>query len=78
MDDVPIASGMTSHVHMIISDMKKHISSALKAAIKNHPQESRRERMLWIMERAGKKNGNNKDWQFWQRLTAHLAPWRGL
>jgi hypothetical protein len=20
-----------------------------------------------MMERAGKKNGNNKDWQFWQR-----------
>jgi len=60
---------MTSHVHMIIGsnqdklediirDMKKHTSSELKTAIKNHPQESRREWMLWMMERAGKKNGN--------------------
>jgi putative transposase len=23
--------------------------------------------MLWLMERAGKKNGNNADWQFWQQ-----------
>jgi len=23
--------------------------------------------MVWIMERAGKKNGNNNDWQFWQQ-----------
>jgi len=48
---------MTSHVHMIIGshgdsledimrDMKKHTSSALKTAIKNHPSESRRE---WIL-----------------------------
>jgi putative transposase len=81
--DGPARGGMTSHVHMIIGskldklddiirDMKKHTSSELKTAIKNHPQESRREWMLWMMERAGKKNGNNKDpiaigWQFWQQ-----------
>src|SRR5664279_4714255 len=69
---------MTSHVHMIIGgkqdklediirDMKKHTSSELKTAIKNHPQESRKEWIIWMMERAGKKNGNNKDWQFWQQ-----------
>jgi hypothetical protein len=23
--------------------------------------------MLWMMERAGKKNGNNNDFQFWQQ-----------
>ena len=66
---------MTSHVHMIIGnkqdkledivrDMKKHTSSELKTAIKKHPQESRKEWIIWMMERAGKKNGNNKDWQF--------------
>jgi putative transposase len=58
---------MTSHVHLIIGshgdkledimrDMKKHTSAALKTAIKNHPGESRREWMLWMMERAGTKN----------------------
>ena len=69
---------MTSHVHMIIGskkdkmedivrDMKKHTSSELKTVIKNNAQESRKEWIIWMMERAGKKNGNNKDWQFWQQ-----------
>ena len=69
---------MTSHIHMIIGskkdkledivrDMKKHTSLELKAAIKNNIQESRKEWIIWMMERAGKKNGNNKDWQFWQQ-----------
>jgi REP element-mobilizing transposase RayT len=69
---------MTSHIHMIIGthgekhedimrDMKKHTSLALKAAIKNHPQESRREWMLWMMERAGKKNSQNLNFQLWQQ-----------
>ena len=64
---------MPSHVHMIIGskknkledivrDMKKHTSLELKASIKNNNLESRKEWMVWMMERAGKKNGNNKDW----------------
>ncbi len=68
---------MLSHVHMIIGskkdkledivrDMKKHTSLELKEAIKNNVYESRKEWIIWMMERAGKKNGNNKDWQFWQ------------
>ena len=69
---VPPRGGMTSHVHMIIGsrkdkledivrDMKKHTSSELKTVIKNNAQESRKEWIIWMMERAGKKNGNNKD-----------------
>ena len=69
---------MTSHVHMIISargekledimrEMKKHTSAALKTAIKNHPGESRREWMLWMMERSGQKNGQNLNFQLWQQ-----------
>ncbi len=69
---------MTSHVHMIISshdnkleniirDMKSWTSSELKKSIKLNPQESRREWMLWMMERAGKKNSNNDNFQFWQQ-----------
>ncbi len=67
---------MSSHVHMIISshdnkvenilrDMKSWTSSELKKSIKQNPQESRREWMIWIMERAGKKNSNNDNFQFW-------------
>lgn len=69
---------MPSHVHLLISshdktleeivrDMKSHTSSRMKALIKEHPQESRREWMVWMLERAGSKNGNNSDWQFWQQ-----------
>ena len=69
---------MPSHIHMIIGskknklediirDMKKHTSSELRMAIKNNNFESRKEWIIWMMERAGKKNGNNKDWQFWQQ-----------
>ena len=61
---------MTSHIHMLIGtnkdrlenimrDMKRHTSERLRRELKNHQQESRREWMLWLMERAGKKNSNN-------------------
>jgi REP element-mobilizing transposase RayT len=69
---------MTSHVHMIIGshqnkledivrDMKSYTSNRLHKAIREHPQESRREWMLWMMERAGMKNSNNTNFQFWQQ-----------
>ena len=69
---------MTSHVHMIISsetgkpedimrDMKSFTSNQLKKAITENPRESRKEWLLWMMERAGKKNSNNNNFQFWQQ-----------
>ena len=69
---------MTSHIHMIIGthgekledimlDMKKYTSAALKKAIQQHPGESRKEWLLWMMERAGKKNSQNLNFQLWQQ-----------
>ncbi len=69
---------MTSHVHMIIGssgrdlskivgEMKSFTSTSLKKAIIDNKQKSRKEWMHWLMERAGKKNGNNRDWQLWQQ-----------
>jgi len=69
---------MTSHVHMIIGtkgepmqnivrDLKRHTSKSILQAINENPQESRKEWMLWIHERAGRKNGNNSKYQFWQQ-----------
>lgn len=69
---------MPSHVHMIIGsnkdelenimrDMKKHTSGSLREAIKSHPAESRREWILWMMKRAGRKNSNNIEFQLWQQ-----------
>lgn len=69
---------MTSHVHMIIGsnnkpiadiirDMKSFTSTQMRKAIENHEGESRKEWMLWMMKRAGLKNANNRDFQFWQQ-----------
>ncbi len=76
--DGPASGGMTSHIHMIIGshgeklekimqNMKKHTSEQLKAAIKNHPGESRKDWMLNLMTEAGKKNTNNIEFQLWQQ-----------
>ena len=75
---------MPSHIHMIIGssknkmedivrDMKSHTSTTLRKAISNNVQESRKEWIIWMMERAGKKNGNNNDWQFWQQHNQPLV-----
>ena len=56
---------MTNHVHLIIGtsgskmedilrDFKSFTSRELKEAIKNNNQESRKEWIVWMMERAGK------------------------
>ena len=70
---------MTSHVHLIVSigdgnnlsdvirDYKSFTSGALKQSIKEHPKESRKEWMIWMFERAGKKNKRNQDFQLWQQ-----------
>ena len=69
---------MSNHVHMIIGtkqmamqcimrDLKKHTSKAIVQAIRDNPQESRKEWMIWMFEREGKWNPNNKNHQFWQQ-----------
>jgi putative transposase len=68
---------MTSHAHFIIGtkgnelsnimrDLKRHTSEMLHKAIKDNRTESRREWMLWMMERAGKLKGGNIKFQLWQ------------
>ena len=70
---------MTNHVHLIMSakkdfiisnilrDLKKYTSKQIFHAIEENPKESRREWMIYMFERAGKRNSNNKDFQFWQQ-----------
>jgi len=69
---------MTSHVHMILGkqvknmedimrDMKRHTSHQLKDSIHNNSTESRKEWMLWLMQRTGRRNSNNSDFQLWQQ-----------
>ncbi len=77
---------MSSHVHMIIGtkdkemqnilrDLKSYTSRKLREEIKNHPQESRKEWLVWMFERAGKKNGNNTNWQLWQQDNQPIELW---
>jgi REP element-mobilizing transposase RayT len=69
---------MTNHVHLIIGttgmnmedilrDFKSFTSRELKVAIKSNNQESRKEWMVWMMERAGRLNNQNNNWQLWQQ-----------
>ena len=70
---------MSSHVHMIIGrnkeqsldgiirDIKKFTSVKIIEAIHKNPQESRREWLIWFFDRAGKRNINNRRYQFWQQ-----------
>jgi len=69
---------MSNHVHLIIErrtvaledvmrDLKRHTSKAILKEIEENPQESRKAWMLWMFERAGKKNINNSKFQFWQQ-----------
>lgn len=70
---------MSSHLHLILSaregfilsdiirDYKSFTSTSLKKAIKGNSQESRREWLMWMFERAGKRNSRNSEFQLWQQ-----------
>jgi putative transposase len=69
---------MSSHVHLIISvengnlsdiirDIKRHTAKQLLKAIEENLEESRKEWMLWMFARVGKRNSNNETYQFWQQ-----------
>ncbi len=65
---------MTSHIHMIIGiengnlsdvirDLKSFTSRQIRKNLEASASESRREWMLWMFGRAGKKNERNIDYQ---------------
>ena len=70
---------MSSHAHWIlgrhsepslediIRDIKKYTSTKIIEAIAKNDHESRRELLLRLFERAGRKNSNNTKYQFWQQ-----------
>jgi len=77
---------MSSHVHMIIGtdkkdmqeilrDLKSFTSRKIKEEINNHPQESRKDWLKVMFEKAGKRNKNNKDWQLWQQHNHPIELW---
>ncbi len=70
---------MSNHVHLIISskegykqedlirDFKKYTSKAVLKLLEENKQESRKNWMLWIFKKAGERNSNNKNYQFWRQ-----------
>ena len=70
---------MSNHVHMIISrkggatipeimrDLKKFATFSIIKEIKENPQESRKEWLLYLFAKAGQSNSNNKNYQLWQQ-----------
>ncbi len=77
---------MPSHVHFIfrssteqpselLRDFKRHTSKKVIEAIENNPQESRKEWLLWMFERAGKKNATTSKYQFWQHHNKPIELW---
>ena len=50
-----------------LRDMKKYTSKQIISGIQENPKESRKEWMIWMFERAGKRNSNNENYQFWQQ-----------
>nr|WP_207434911.1 transposase [Sabulibacter ruber] len=77
---------MPSHLHLlfrakdnnpgeVLRDFKSFTSKQLLKAIAENIQESRKEWMLWLMERAGLKNGNVQKCQFWQQHNQPIEVW---
>ncbi len=77
---------MPSHVHLIfrdinedptglLRDFKKHTAAKVLEAIEENSQESRKEWLLWMFERAGKKKGNISKYQFWQHHNKPIELW---
>ncbi|NNF82538.1 MAG: transposase, partial [Flavobacteriaceae bacterium] len=77
---------MPSHVHWIfrsskgnpqglLRDFKKHTSKKIIESIIRNSQESRKEWLLKMFERAGKKKGNVSRYQFWQHHNKPIELW---
>jgi|ERR1035437_496260 REP element-mobilizing transposase RayT len=78
---------MTNHVHLIFSStkqekpelilgsFKRFTSKAIVAAIKENPQESRKEWLLKQFEEAGRKSSNVKQYQLWRHDNKPIELW---
>jgi putative transposase len=60
---------------VLLKELKTHTSKQLQKAITVHNQDSRKDWMLWLMERAGLKNSNVKHRQFWQQHNKPIELW---
>ena len=69
---------MSSHIHLLSStkaglltaalrDFKSYTAKSIINLIKENPQESRRDWLLYMFEYFGEKNKHNSQYQFWQQ-----------
>ncbi len=68
-----------NHIHLILSaktgcvisnilrDFKKFTSKQIYQSVKDNPQESRKEWLIYMFEWEGKRNTNNKNFQVWRQ-----------
>ncbi|MFT4203119.1 MAG: transposase [Chitinophagaceae bacterium] len=77
---------MTNHIHLIFTDenhqpskligrFKEYTSKQLVKSIEQNPQESRKEWLLYMMQRAGEKSSNIKHRQLWQHHNMPIELW---
>jgi putative transposase len=77
---------MPSHIHLIFRDkqkepemllghIKKYSSKRIQESIINNPQESRKEWILWMMERAAENTTNVKNRMLWQHHNKPIELW---
>ena len=77
---------MPNHLHLIyrtkdnypekvLGHFKSYTNRKLIEAINQNPQESRKEWLLWMMERAANKSSNVKNMQFWQHHNKPIELW---
>ena len=64
-----LGTGGENKLENIIRDLKSYTSISIRKLIESKEKvgESRREWMLDLMLKAGLRNSNNKDFQFWQQ-----------
>ena len=78
---------MSNHIHLlfrsikeekpelILGSFKRFTSKAIVAAIKENPQESRKEWLLKQFEEAGRKSSNVKQYQLWRHDNKPIEVW---
>lgn len=77
---------MTNHVHLIfrakdenpteiMRSIKTFTSNKIQKIIAENKQESRREWLLWMMEKAAEKSSNVKHKQFWRHDNKPIELW---
>lgn len=59
----------------LLRDFKSYTAKKLIEAIKDNPQESRKEYLLWFFQRAANKKSNDSKYQFWQHHNKPIELW---